>query len=84
MAALGGQKAYGMFIGLVVGLAIYLMLTVLLAPQYQTPDTTKLLSASFSTFLVSSSVYLLFILMVLTPLTGVIRVSESRQTALRV
>ena len=67
--ALGIQKTYEAFFGLVVGLAIYLMLTVLLSPQYQTPDTIKFFGPGLSNFLVGSAAYLIFILMLLTPLS---------------
>lgn len=66
---IGIQKTYEIAFGLVVGLAIYLMLTVLLSPAYQTVDTIGLLSPRVSAFLIGSSVYLIFILMVLTPLS---------------
>ncbi len=40
---IGLQRTYEAFFGLVVGVAIYLMLTVLLSPVYQTADTAKVL-----------------------------------------
>ncbi len=83
LVAIGIQKTYEVYFGLVVGLAIYLMLTVLLSPQYQTADTAKILSPGFSQFLIGSSAYLIFILMILTPLSGGIRFPQTRFKLLR-
>lgn len=80
---LGLQKTYEAYFGLIVGLAIYLMLTVLLSPIYQTPDTTKIFSPKTSQFLIGSSVYLMFILFLLTPISGGIRFPETRNLLLR-
>lgn len=80
---LGLQKTYEAYFGLIVGLAIYLMLTVLLSPIYQTPDTTKIFSPKISQFLIGSSVYLMFILFLLTPISGGIRFPETRNILLR-
>lgn len=66
---MGIQKTYEAYFGLVVGLAIYLMLTVLLSPTYQTPETIKILSPQFSQFLIGSSTYLIFVLFILTPIS---------------
>ncbi len=82
--AIGIQKTYEVFFGLVVGLAIYLMLTVLLAPQYQTADTVKFFSPGVSNFLVGSSVYLIFILMILTPISGGIKIPYPKNLILRI
>ena len=75
---LGIQKTYEAYFGLIVGLAIYLMLTVLLSPTYQTPETTKIFSPQISQFLIGTSTYLMFILFILTPISGGIRLPETR------
>ena len=67
---MGIQKTYEIYFGLVIGLAIYLMLTVLLSSAYQTPETIKIISPGISSFMIGSSAYLIFILMILTPLSG--------------
>ncbi len=66
---MGIQKVYESFFGLVIGLAIYLMLTVLLSPTYQTPETAKIISPLIAKFLIGSSTYLIFILFILTPIS---------------
>lgn len=76
--ALGLQKTYEAYFGLIVGLAIYLMLTVLLSPAYQTPETAKIFSPGFSKFLIGSSTYLIFILFLLTPISGGVRFPETK------
>lgn len=59
------------------------MLTVLLSPGYQTPETAKIISPSLSKFLTGSSVYLIFILFLLTPISGSIRFPETKSKILR-
>jgi hypothetical protein len=81
---LGIQKTYEIFFGLVVGLAIYLMLTVLLSKAYQTPDTIRVISPAVSSFMIGSSAYLIFILMILTPLSGGIRFPYTNTRLLRI
>jgi hypothetical protein len=81
---IGIQKTYELYFGLVVGLAIYLMLTVLLSSTYQTPDTIRVLSPGVSKFMIGSSVYLIFILMILTPLSGGIRFPYTNTRLIRV
>lgn len=80
---LGIQKTYEAYFGLIVGLAVYLMLTVLLSPVYQTPETTKIFSPQISQFLIGSSAYLMFILFLLTPISGGIRMPETQVKILR-
>lgn len=81
--ALGLQKTYEAYFGLIVGLAIYLMLTVLLSPAYQTPETAKIFSPGFSKFLIGSSTYLIFILFLLTPISGGVRFPETKTKWIR-
>lgn len=80
---MGIQRTYEAYFGLVVGLAIYLMLTVLLSPAYQTPETIKIFSPQFSQFLIGSSTYLIFVLFVLTPVSGGIPFPETRIKPIR-
>jgi hypothetical protein len=75
---MGIQRTYEAYFGLVVGLAIYLMLTVLLSPMYQTPETAKIISPGTSKFLIGSSTYLIFILFILTPIAGGIPFPETK------
>ena len=82
--ALGIQKTYEAYFGLIVGLAIFIMLSVLLSPAYQTPETAKIFSPEFSGFLVRSSAYLIFILFLLTPISGGIRFPQTSAKILRI
>ncbi len=75
---MGIQKVYESFFGLVIGLAIYLMLTVLLSPTYQTPETAKIISPLIAKFLIGSSTYLIFILFILTPISWGIPFPETK------
>jgi hypothetical protein len=81
---IGIQKTYEIYFGLVVGLAIYLMLTVLLSSAYQTPETIRIISPAVSSFMIGSSAYLIFILMILTPLSGGIRFPYTNTRLLRI
>ncbi|MFZ4461837.1 MAG: hypothetical protein ACOYN2_04935 [Patescibacteria group bacterium] len=60
------------------------MLSVLLSSQYQTVDTVKFFSPGVSNFLIGSSAYLIFILMILTPISGGIKVPHPRHIALKI
>jgi hypothetical protein len=70
LIGVGIRFAYEMYFGVIVGLGIYIMLTMLLSPKYQPPGATAFFSNSTADFLISSSAYLIFILMILTPLSG--------------
>ena len=67
--ALGLARTYGAYFGLVTGLAIYLTLSALLAPNYQTPETAQFISPEIAKFFIGSSAYLIFILFILTPIS---------------
>lgn len=45
---LGIQKTYEAYFGLIVGLSIYLVLSVLLSPGYQTVETAKVFSPALT------------------------------------
>lgn len=69
LIVVGLRFVYEMYFGLIVGLGIYIMLTVLLSAKYQPPGASSFFSSSTAGFLISSSAYLIFILMILTPLS---------------
>ncbi|MDP2104197.1 MAG: hypothetical protein Q8K26_04735, partial [Candidatus Gracilibacteria bacterium] len=63
----GIEKVYSVFFGIVLGIGIFVLLSTLLSPQYQTPETLSLISDTFAKIIIGSSVYLIFILAILVP-----------------
>lgn len=74
-AFLGIERIYSVFFGIVLGIGIFVLLSTLLSPQYQTPETLSLISNTFAKTIIGSSVYLIFILMVLVPMNGNLAIS---------
>lgn len=79
VAALGSERAYGTFYGAVIGIAIYVVLRTLLSPDLQTPETAKVFSPGISNFLIQSSGYLVFILAILTALSGSMKLGSEKK-----
>lgn len=71
----GIEKLYSVFFGIVLGIGIFVLLSTLLSPQYQTPETLSLISDTFAKIIIGSSVYLIFILAILVPMNGDLSIS---------
>jgi hypothetical protein len=75
IAILGLARIYSVLFGTVLGIGIFVLFSTVLSPEYQTPETLSLISDTFAKALIGSSVYLIFILTVLVPMSGGISVT---------
>ncbi|OIO75621.1 hypothetical protein AUJ87_04470 [Candidatus Gracilibacteria bacterium CG1_02_38_174] len=73
--AMGLTRIYSTFFGTVLGMGIFVLISTILSPEFQTPETLSLISDTFAKVLIGSSVYLIFILALLVPMNGGINVS---------
>ncbi len=75
IAILGLARIYSVLFGTVLGIGIFVLFSTILSPEFQTPETLSLISDTFAKALIGSSVYLIFILTILVPMSGGISVT---------
>jgi len=75
IAILGLARIYSVLFGTVLGIGIFVLFSTVLSPEYQTPETLSLISDTFAKAIIGSSVYLIFILTILVPMSGGISVT---------
>ena len=83
-AVLGIERIYSVFFGVVLGIGIFVLLSTLLSPQYQTPEIRELISEGFAKVIVGSSVYLIFILSILVPMNGNLALTYPQKSLTRI
>lgn len=81
IAILGLARIYNILFGMVLGIGIFVLFSTILSPEYQTPETLSLISDTFAKALIGSSVYLIFILTILVPVSGGISVTLPKTIA---
>lgn len=75
LAILGIARIYNIYFGIVLGIGIFVLISTLLSPQYQTPETLSIISATLAKMMIGSSMYLIFILAILVPTSGGVSVT---------
>ena len=75
IAILGLARIYSTFFGTVLGIGIFVLFSTVLSPEYQTPETLSFISDTLAKTIIGSSVYLIFMLTILVPMSGGISVT---------
>ena len=78
IAILGLMRIYSILLGMVLWIGIFVLISTILSPEYQTPETLSFMSESLAKLFIGSSVYLIFILTFLVPINGGIIVTLPR------
>jgi hypothetical protein len=71
--AIGVNRMYDCFFGLVAGISIFIVLQVLFFGYSNDLNSGAIMNPATAKFIVGSSVYLIFILSILTPINGIIQ-----------